>query len=177
MIVIAPRISPLAIIAGVSPTGTQATSAVSSTSGSPTSSAPVHQVQVLRVVSVADNRLAGHDKLDPERTPTRFLLHLTGRRSGRFLTVVHVATRQLPHPAVHDEPVPAHQQHPLARVIQHHRHRAAPHPEDVLREPHLVRKLDIGQADADVRGVVHQPLAVDHPLGRVSHARDATGLA
>jgi hypothetical protein len=41
----------------------------------------------------------------------------------------------------------------------------------------VIRKLDIGQAHADVRGVVHQPLAVDHPLGRVSHVRDATGLA
>jgi len=40
MMVIAPRISPRAIISGVSSTGTQATSAVSSTSGSPTSSAP-----------------------------------------------------------------------------------------------------------------------------------------
>jgi hypothetical protein len=28
-----------------------------------------------------------------------------------------------------------------------------------------------------VRGVVHQPLAVDHPLARVGHLRDATGLA
>jgi uncharacterized protein (DUF1330 family) len=64
----------------------------------------------------------------------------------------NVAARQLPHPAVHDEPAPAHQQHPLARIIQDHCHRAAPHPEDVLREAHLVRKLDIGQAHTDVRG-------------------------
>jgi hypothetical protein len=39
----------------------------------------------------------------------------------------------------------------------------------------VVRKLDISQAHADVRGVVHQPLAVDHSLLRVSHVRDATG--
>ena len=136
---------------------------------------PVRQVQVLRVVGVADNRLAGHDELDTARAPARLLLHLARRRRGRVLSVVHVAARQLPHPAVHDEPVPAHHQHPLARVVQDHRHRAAPHPEDVLREPHVVRKLDIGQAHADVRGVVHQPLAVDHPLVRVSHVRDTTG--
>ena len=59
---------------------------------------------------------------------------------------------------------------PLAIIVG-----AAPHPEDVLRETHMVRKLDIGQAHADVRGVVHEPLAVDHPLGRVSHVRDTTG--
>jgi cytidylate kinase len=98
-------------------------------------------------------------------------LHLPGSCGGRVLPVVHVAARQLPDPAVHDEPVPTHHQNPLARVVQDHRHRAAPHPEDVLREPHMVRKLDIGQAHADVRGVVHQPLAVDHPLVRVSHVR------
>jgi len=81
-----------------------------------------------------------------------------------------------PRPPVHDEPVPPHQQHPLARVIQDHRHRAAPHPEDVLRETHVVRKLDIGQAHADMRGILDQSLAVDHPLMRVSHVRDTTGL-
>ncbi len=32
------------------------------------------------------------------------------------------------------------------------------------------------RAHADVRGVVHQPLAVDQPLVRVSHVRDTTGL-
>jgi hypothetical protein len=26
-----------------------------------------------------------------------------------------------------------------------------------------------------MRGIVHQPLAVDHPLVRVSHVRDTTG--
>jgi hypothetical protein len=31
----------------------------------------------------------------------------------------------------------------------------------------VIRKLDIGQAHTDVRGVVHQSLAVDHPLMRV----------
>ena len=41
MMVIAPRMSPRAIIAGVSSTGTQRTSAVSSTSGSPTRSAAI----------------------------------------------------------------------------------------------------------------------------------------
>ena len=40
MMVIAPRMSPLAIIAGVSSTGTHRTPAVSSTSGASTSSAP-----------------------------------------------------------------------------------------------------------------------------------------
>jgi hypothetical protein len=68
---------------------------------------------------------------------------------AEFFSVVHVAARQLPHPAVNDEPVPA------ACIVEDYRHRAAPHPEDVLREPHVVRKLDIGQAHADVRGVVH----------------------
>jgi hypothetical protein len=65
----------------------------------------------------------------------------------------------------------------LRVVVQHNRHRAAPHPKDVLREAHMIRKLDIGRTHADVRGVVHHPLAVDHPLTRVSHLRDATGLA
>jgi hypothetical protein len=74
---------------------------------------------------------------------------------AEFFSVVHVAARQLPHPAAHDEPVPAHHQHTLACIVEDYRHRAAPHPEDVLREPHVVRKLDIGQAHADVRGVVH----------------------
>jgi hypothetical protein len=136
--------------------------------------AAVRDLQVLRVVRVADNRLAGHDKLNAARAPARLLLHLA-RRRRRVLALIYVAARQLPHPAVHDEPVPAHHQHPLARVVQDHRHRAAPHPEDVLREPDVIRKLDIGQAHADVRGVIHQPLAVDHPLVRVSHVRDTTG--
>jgi hypothetical protein len=121
--------------------------------------------------------LAGHDELGLARTPARFLYDLARCRRHRVFSVIHVAARQLPHPAVHDEPVPAHQQHPLARVVQHHRHRAAPHPENVLREPHVIRKLDIRQAHADVRGIVHQTLAVDHPLMRVSHLRDATALA
>ncbi len=98
----------------------------------------------------------------------RLACRCPGRRCGRVLAVVHVTAGQLPDPAVHDEPVPPHQQHPLARIIQHHRHRAAPHPEDVPREPNVVRKLDIGQAHTDVGGVIHQPLAVDHPLVRVS---------
>jgi hypothetical protein len=88
MMVIAPRISPRAIIVGVSSTGIQRTSAVSSTSGSPTRS----------------SRSPG---TGPARSPR--------------------------------------QRHSLARVVQEHRHRAAPHPEDVLREAQ-VWKLDIGQA-------------------------------
>jgi hypothetical protein len=39
----------------------------------------------------------------------------------------------------------------------------------------MVRKLDIGQTHTDVRGVIHQPLAVGHPRARVSHVRDITG--
>jgi hypothetical protein len=62
--------------------------------------------------------------------------------------------------------VPGHQQDPLNRVVQDHGHRAAAHPEDVLREPDVVWKLDVGQAHTDVRGDVHQPLAVDPPLER-----------
>ncbi len=133
------------------------------------------QVQILRIVGVADNRLTGHDELDPARTPAGLLLHLARRRRGRVLAIVHVTARQLPDPAIYDEPVPPHHQHPLARIIQDHRHRDPPHPEDILREAHMVRKLDIGQAHADMRGIVHQPLAVDYPLARVSHVRDTTG--
>jgi hypothetical protein len=97
------------------------------------------------------------------RTPARFRFDLAHWRRHRVFSVILVAARQLPHPAVHDEPVPPHQQHPLARVVQDHRHRAAPNPEYVLRKAHMVRKLDISQAHTDVRGVIHQPLAVDHP--------------
>jgi ABC-type antimicrobial peptide transport system permease subunit len=39
----------------------------------------------------------------------------------------------------------------------------------------MVRKLEIGQTHTDVRGVIHQPLAVGHPRARVSHVRDITG--
>ena len=72
---------------------------------------------------------------------------------------------------------PPHQQHPVARIIQDHGHRDPPHPEDILRETHMIRKLDIGQAHADMRGTVYQPLAVDYPFVRVSHLRDTTGPA
>jgi hypothetical protein len=50
-------------------------------------------------------------------------------------------------------------------------HRTAPHPEDILREAHVIRKLDIGQAHANMRGVIYQSLAVDQPLVRVGHVR------
>jgi hypothetical protein len=33
----------------------------------------------------------------------------------------------------------------------------------------MVRQFDICQAHADVRGLVHETLAVNHPLVRVSH--------
>jgi hypothetical protein len=39
----------------------------------------------------------------------------------------------------------------------------------VLGEAHVVGQLHIGQADPDVRGIVHQPLAADHPRMRVRH--------
>jgi hypothetical protein len=53
---------------------------------------PMRQVQVLRVVGVADERLRGHDELDPARTAARFLLYLAGRRRGRVLAVVRVTS-------------------------------------------------------------------------------------
>ena len=176
MMVIAPRMSPRAIIARVSSTGTQRTLAVSSTSGSPTRSAPRDRYSPADI-GVADERLRGHDELSLARTPARFLFDFARCRRHGVFAVIHVAAWQLPHPAVHDEPVPPHQQDPLARVVQDHRHRASPHPEDVLREAHLVRKLDIGQAHTDVRGIVHESLALDHPLGRATHVRDTTGPA
>ena len=72
-------------------------------------------------------------------------------------------------PPVHDEPVTAQHQHVLARVVQHCRHRYAPHPEHVLRERHVIRKLDVRQANADVRRIVDYALAVYLPFMRISH--------
>src|ERR1700756_3901559 len=85
------------------------------------------------------------------------------------LAVVDVAARQLPHPPVHDEPVTAHQQHPLATVIKHHGDRDTAHPEHLLREPRMTGNLNIRQADPDMRRVIHQPLTMDKPLVRVTH--------
>jgi len=79
---------------------------------------PAGQVQLLRVVGVADHRLAGQHVLDAARPPAGFLLNLACRRGGRVLAVIDIAARQLPHPAVHDEPVPQHQQHPFARIVR-----------------------------------------------------------
>jgi len=102
--------------------------------------------------------------------------HLAGSRSGRVFPVVHVAARQLPDPAVHDEPVPPHQQDPVAGVIQDRRHRAAPHPEDVLGESHLVRKLDIGKAQIPDGAVVAiRPRRVRLP--RAARRRQPTASA
>ena len=48
---------------------------------------PVRQVQVLRVIGIADERLRGHDELGLARTPARFLFDLARRRRRyrRFL--------------------------------------------------------------------------------------------
>ena len=73
--------------------------------------------------------------------------------------------------------MPSHQQHPVAWIIQNRCHRAAPHPKYILREAYVVGEFDICEAHADMRGIVHQALAADHPLVRVSHMRDATGPA
>src|ERR1700683_2371031 len=135
----------------------------------------MRQGQVLRVAGVADDRLAGHDVLDAARAPTGLFLHLARRCCGGLFTVIYITARHFPDPAVHDEAVPPHQQDPIAWIIQNRCHRAAPHPEYILRETYMIGKFDICQAHADMRGIVHQALAVDHPLARVSHVRDTTG--
>jgi hypothetical protein len=101
--------------------------------------------------------------------PAGLLLHLARRRCRRVLAIIDVAARQLPHPPVHDEPMTAHQQHPLATVIKHYGDRDTAHPEHVLREPRVTGNLNIRQADPDMRRVIHQPLTVDKPLVRVTH--------
>jgi hypothetical protein len=40
------------------------------------------------------------------------------------------------------------------------------------RETDTIREFDIRKAYADMRSIVHQPFAVDHPLLLVSHVRD-----
>ena len=60
-------------------------------------------------------------------------------------------------------------QQPLAPVIQDQRHSAAAYPEHVLGEAHFVGQLNIRQVNANMTGVVHQPLTVHHPLVRVRH--------
>ena len=150
MMVIAPKMSPWAIISGVylewdpPDFGRLVRVRLSDKLG------PARQVQVLWVVGVADERLARHYELEAVWVPACFFLHLAGRRGAGVFAVVHVAARQLPQPA-------------------------AAHPEDVLREAHVIRKLDVGQAHEDVRGLVQQLLAVDRPLVRVSHGGDASG--
>ncbi len=98
MTVIAPAISPDAIIACASSSGTQRTSVASSASGSPASSAPAAEEQVLRVVRVADQGLARQNKLHAHGPPACLLLHLARRRCRGILAVIDVAARQLPHP-------------------------------------------------------------------------------
>jgi len=161
--------SPLAIMACASSSGTHRTSAVSSTCGAPACTAPRARYSSCGKSALPDHRLAGQHVLDAPRPPASFLLDLACRRGGRVLAVIDVTARQLPHPAAHDEPVPPHQQHLFTRIIQHDRHRAAPHPEHVLGEAHLVGQPHIGQADPDVRGIVYQPLAADQPRMGVRH--------
>jgi hypothetical protein len=133
------------------------------------------QVQVLRIVGVADDRLAGQDVLEAPGAPAGLFEDFACRRGGRAFAVVDVAAGKFPDPAVNDEPVAPHEQDALAAVIEDRGHGAAAHPEDVLGELRSVGQLDVCMADADVRGVVHHAFTVDCPPRRVSHVLDSNG--
>jgi Aldolase/RraA len=115
----------------------------------------LREVQIVQVVGVSDQRLARKHKLHVPGPPPGFLFHLARCRRRRILAVIDIAARQLPHPPVHDEPVAAYQQHPLACVVKHRGHRDPAHPEHVLREPCKTGNLHVRQADPDVRRFVN----------------------
>jgi hypothetical protein len=96
------------------------------------------QVQVLRIVGVADNWLAGQDVLKAFGAPASLLKDFACRCASRIFAVVDVTAGKFPDPAVNDEPVAPHEQHALAAVIEDCGHGAAAHSENVLGELHSV---------------------------------------
>jgi hypothetical protein len=160
--VAAPRISPLSIICCASATDTQRTASASSISGSPPGPprAPRTHPAARPPTQARAGRSAG---TPPPRPPPGLLLNLPRSGSGTILTRIDVATRHLPVPPVHDEPMRVNQQQTLPRLIQHDGHHAPPHPERVLLELVPVRELDTGHSQADMRIRIHQRLTVDGP--------------
>jgi tetratricopeptide (TPR) repeat protein len=121
------------------------------------------QVEVLRKICVADHRLERQHESGRPRTPAGLLLGLSDRCSWAVLAIVNVTARQLPNPSVDDEPMTAQQQNLRPRFVQDRDHGAAPEPEHILGELIAIRQLDISEADADMRILVYQPLAVNDP--------------
>ena len=96
------------------------------------------------------------------RAVADLLQQLPQCRVLRILALVHVAARKLPAPAVRDEPVPPHQQHPVLGVDERG-HRGRLQLGHMGLEALAVRKLNIRQEEANPLVVVDDPLAVDEP--------------
>jgi hypothetical protein len=65
------------------------------------------------------------------RPPSGLFLNLPRSSSHWIFGLVNIATGQLPHPLVNDEPMPPHEQH-LVLVIDHYRRGCSAHAHDVL---------------------------------------------
>ena len=106
------------------------------------------------------------ERLDDPGTVAGFFLQFADSRIGRFFAFLDQAARQLPAPAIRDEPVPPEHQH-LAVIIDQHQQRGPRKPGDVMPVPLTAWQFDVDLNEPNPRTVVDLPLAEGSPPARV----------